>query len=64
MRTDDRAEAGTIWAGRPIMMNSVLEGLRHSRPRLDDIHCEIWFTTESRWAIEVEKEAGENDMKS
>ena len=25
-----------IWAGRPIMMNSVLEGLRHSR--LDDIH--------------------------
>src|SRR6218665_2322863 len=25
-----------IWAGRPIMMNSVLEGLR--RRRLDDIH--------------------------
>src|SRR6218665_869119 len=25
-----------IWAGRPIMMNSVLEGLRQSR--LDDIH--------------------------
>jgi len=33
-----------------------LEGLRQSR--LDDIHWEIWFTTESRWAIEVEKEAG------
>src|SRR6218665_1270117 len=25
-----------IWAGRPIMINSVLEGLRQSR--LDDIH--------------------------
>ena len=25
-----------IWAGRPIMMNSVSEGLR--RRRLDDIH--------------------------
>src|SRR6218665_383612 len=47
-----------IWADRPIMINSVLEGLNLRQSRLDDIHREIWFTTESRWAIEVEKEAG------
>src|SRR6218665_3302479 len=51
-----------IWADRPIMMNFVLEGLR--RRRLDDIHCEIWLTTERSCAIEVEKEAGEKDMNS
>src|SRR6218665_2764655 len=31
-----------IWAGRPIMINSVSEGLRQRR--LDYIHREIWFT--------------------
>ena len=46
-----------IWADRPIMMNCVLEGLR--RRRLDDIHCEIWSTTERSCAIEVRKDAGE-----
>src|SRR6218665_3751121 len=62
---DNRMEESGIflfWAGRPIMINSVLEGLRQSR--LDDIHLEIWFSAESRWAIDVEKEDEENDMKS
>ena len=27
-----------IWAGRPIMKNSLLEGLRLRQSRLDDIH--------------------------
>ena len=51
-----------IWAGRPVMMNSVLEGMRQRR--LDDIHWKIWLTTESNCEIEVEKEAGEKDMNS
>jgi len=46
-----------IWADRPIMMNSVLEGLRQRR--LDDIFWEIWLTTERICAIEVEKRPGE-----
>ena len=51
-----------IWAGRSIMINSVLEGLKQRR--LDDIHLEIWFATESRCTIEVEKEVGKKDMGS
>ena len=49
-----------IWSGRPRMMNSVLEGLRHRR--LDDIHWETRLTTLSSFAMEVEKELGEKDM--
>ena len=51
-----------IWADRPIMMNSVLEGLRQRR--LDDIHLDIWFTTDRSCVIEVGKKAGEKDMNS
>jgi len=43
-------------------MNSVLEGLR--RRRLDDIHWEIWLTTERSCTIEVGKEAGGKDTNS
>ena len=36
-----------------------LEGLRQkTEKRLDEIHLEIWFTTEWSCAIEVETEAG------
>jgi len=42
------------------MMNSVLEGLK--KRRLDDMHLEIWLTTERSCAIEEEKGIREKDM--
>jgi hypothetical protein len=45
-----------IWSGRPMMMNSVLEGFKERR--LADIHLEIWLTTSSNCVMEVEKQVG------
>ena len=46
--------------GRPMMRNSVFEGLRERK--LDDIQLQTLVTVRSRWAILCEKSTAENDI--